>query len=512
MAYPTSDPFSPTISTTATAVPSLSNASTATLPIFDDDAEQQPLLSDKRTPLPKKQLAIICLCRLAEPIAYTQIFPYINQMVEELHVTEKQADIGFYSGVVDGLFAFAQLCTVFQWGRLSDRIGRRPVVMCGLAGGAIASSCFGLSTNIWHMLIFRAMAGGLTGNVAVIQSILGEITDETNQGRAFPLAEVTWSIGSIIGPLIGGNLSHPTERYPTIFGNVEFLVRHPFFLPCFVSSCISLCGILFSFFFLDETLPSKVALRKEKSVERAPLLRKQTQDAFYGAITNCVKPAESTVVLAPSITTLLLDYRMRQALIVGFLHSFSGMAWETVFVLFAYTPAALGGLEQSPSQIALFLSAIGAVGIFLCMFAFPILHHRFGTVPLYRACMMLWPIVFALFCTTSLLNRWAIRQPGNAAQSLTWTGVTLILSTGRVAVLAYATHMIVIKEAAPNKEALGATFGLSLAIGCSARAVSQPFVSSLFAYSIDRQILGGQFVWIVMFGIAVSGYISSRRL
>ncbi|KAG8991118.1 hypothetical protein FRB93_002898 [Tulasnella sp. JGI-2019a] len=47
----------------------------------DSDAEQQPLLPNrlKRTPLPKKQLAIVCLARLAEPIAYTQIFPYINQ-------------------------------------------------------------------------------------------------------------------------------------------------------------------------------------------------------------------------------------------------------------------------------------------------------------------------------------------------------------------------------------------------------------------------------------------------
>ncbi|KAG8886153.1 hypothetical protein FRB97_007191, partial [Tulasnella sp. 331] len=85
-------------------VSSPANSSCSTLVWTDSelDAERQPLLPKKFgcTPLPKEQLAIICLARLAEPIAYTQIFPYINQMVEELHLTDNPANIGFYSGLV----------------------------------------------------------------------------------------------------------------------------------------------------------------------------------------------------------------------------------------------------------------------------------------------------------------------------------------------------------------------------------------------------------------------------
>lgn len=130
-------------------------------------------------------------------------------MVEELHVTDNPADIGFYSGLVvsaapypnaaspvdlgaqDSLFAVAQLFTIFQWGRLSglftcptlgcnvthagisDRIGRRPVILTGLLGVACGSFCFGLSKSFYQMLISRAMAGALSGNVACVPSWFG---------------------------------------------------------------------------------------------------------------------------------------------------------------------------------------------------------------------------------------------------------------------------------------------------------------------------------------------------
>ncbi|KAG8990016.1 hypothetical protein FRB94_013823 [Tulasnella sp. JGI-2019a] len=392
-------------SLTSDSTPASTAGFTANLDV-EVDAEEQPLLCNKRkrTPLPKRQLAIICLCRLAEPIAYSQIFPYINQMVEELHVTKKSADIGFYSGLVDGLFACAQLLTIFQWGRLSDRIGRKPVIISGLTGVALASSCFGLSTKFWHTLVFRAMAGGLTGNVAVIESVLGEITDETNQAQA------------------------------------------------------------------------------------------------------------------PSAKELLSNQRICNVLTVGFFLSFLCVAWETVFVLFAYTPTRLGGLERSPAEIGSFLSILGVLGMFLSLIAFPTLQHRFDTLPLYRACMACWPIIFVLFSATSIFARLALRKhdgrSGEDASALAfiWIGVSMILLIGRIAAMGFATHMIMVKASAPTRESLGATFGLSQSMACVARAVGPAFVSSLFALSIDKQILGGHFVWLVMFGIAVLGYMATRRL
>lgn len=73
--------------------------------------ESTPLLSEhadleaakRKTPLPKGQLAALCISRLSDPIAYTQLFPYINAMLFELKVTDDISKIGFYSGLVVGV-------------------------------------------------------------------------------------------------------------------------------------------------------------------------------------------------------------------------------------------------------------------------------------------------------------------------------------------------------------------------------------------------------------------------
>ena len=66
----------------------------------DLDTIAVPSEVQTRTPLPKVQLAILCLLRTLDPMCYFQIFPYINQFVSDLHVTEDPSKVGFYSGLV----------------------------------------------------------------------------------------------------------------------------------------------------------------------------------------------------------------------------------------------------------------------------------------------------------------------------------------------------------------------------------------------------------------------------
>ena len=87
--------------------------------------------------------------------------------------------------------------------KLLDRIGRKPVILIGLSGVAVSTFLFGLARTFWWAVFARSLAGSLSGNAAVSSSVIGEITDETNQTEAFPLMALSWSLGCIIGPMIG---------------------------------------------------------------------------------------------------------------------------------------------------------------------------------------------------------------------------------------------------------------------------------------------------------------------
>ncbi|KAG8961328.1 hypothetical protein FRC00_012572 [Tulasnella sp. 408] len=226
--------------------------------------EDQPLIPSKQipTPLPKRQLAIILFARLAEPIAYTQIFPYIAQMVEELHIASDKKKIGFYAG-----------------------------------------------------LITKPMKGKVGGELPSLQGLLTGVLDART---ALPLLSATYATGAIVGPLIGGLLSHPAERYPNVFGKVELLRR--------------------------KTLPSIVKTKgglKNSGVE---------QD--YGTIdANAVKPENQP----PTARQLLSDPLVRRLVMASFAMASLGLGFDALFVLFAYTPIGLGGLGRQDSYIRAYI-------------------------------------------------------------------------------------------------------------------------------------------------------------
>jgi len=73
--------------------------------------------------------------------------------------------VGYYAGLIDSLYYVAEAATVLQWGRISDRIGRKPVLLIGLMGSALSMLCFGLSRTFTALVISRCFCGVLNGNV-----------------------------------------------------------------------------------------------------------------------------------------------------------------------------------------------------------------------------------------------------------------------------------------------------------------------------------------------------------
>ncbi|KAJ1970252.1 hypothetical protein IWQ62_000079 [Dispira parvispora] len=208
----------------------------------------------QETPLPKRQMGILMLVRICEPVSMSVLFPFVYFMVRDFNITENPKEIGFYVGIVASAFSIAQLVTGMIWGYLADRVGRRPILLLGIFGTAICSLSFGLSHSLAWAVTTRALWGGLNGNASVSKTIVGEITDDTNQARGFSMLPLCWNLGTILGPLLGGLLSNPVDNFPSLFGQSTLFRNFPYLLPCMVCSIISGGGFILAYFYLEETL------------------------------------------------------------------------------------------------------------------------------------------------------------------------------------------------------------------------------------------------------------------
>lgn len=107
------------------------------------------------------------LCRICEPIAFMSIFPYIYYMVQSFNITSDDRQIAIYAGMVTSAFAFAEFSSGFAWGRASDKVGRKPILLSGLAGTGLSMVVFGFAQNIQTALAARALGGLLNGYATV---------------------------------------------------------------------------------------------------------------------------------------------------------------------------------------------------------------------------------------------------------------------------------------------------------------------------------------------------------
>lgn len=146
----------------------------------EDQEENLP-----ETPLPKTQLVVLLLMRMSEPIAQLQIFPYIAQFLQHVLPSIPHEQLGYYAGSIESAFAAAQVCVVLFWGSMSDRYGRKPILLGGLAGTFLSVVCMGMSTSLSAMIAARLIAGFSNGNVGVLKATIAEITDSYVQLPSF---------------------------------------------------------------------------------------------------------------------------------------------------------------------------------------------------------------------------------------------------------------------------------------------------------------------------------------
>ncbi|KAN0074592.1 Major facilitator superfamily domain containing protein [Tylopilus felleus] len=447
----------------------VADESTPLLPGDEEEAVSKTTnTKNATTPLPKAQLGALFAVRLVDPIAYQQIFPYINQLLADLRIAEPER-VGLYSGLVESTYSLAQVCSMYQLGKISDVVGRRPVVFTGLLGIAVATTAFGLSTSFTGILASRFLGGLVSANEAVINSILAEITDDTNQDLAVSIYSLSWQVGTIIGPLIGGSLANAVTRYPQYI-SWNIFVKHPYLPPCLVSAACALVGAGLGYTLIQETLPSK---------RKYAYAGKRASSALGSDIET-----ESEENKPASVSELLSIPAIRALTISGFVLSFLILAFDVVFTLFCYTPVNAGGLGLKPSTIGNVLASAGTLAVLLRFFVMPYILRRFDYAKTYTACMYIWPIAFGSLPFLNLIARAYPPSNSNAVLGATssvliWTGLLMLLALSKIGAIPYILSMLLTKRHAPSSS-LGRSNGLVQFAMCVGRALGPIVVSTLF--------------------------------
>ncbi|OAX43835.1 MFS general substrate transporter [Rhizopogon vinicolor AM-OR11-026] len=447
-----------------------------TTPLIPSSASKKP-----KTPLPKLQIGILLMLQISEPIASTSIFPYINQLIRELDITGgDDAAVGYYAGMIESLFFVTQALTVLRWSRLSDRIGRKPVLLIGLSGACISILAFGLSTTFWSLVISRCLCGLLNGNIGVIKTMIGEMTDSTNMAQAFSLIPVVWSFGSFFGPLLGGTLARPQDHWPALFAH-PFWSKYRYFLPCAVAACLLALAVLIMLFFLEETLSTKHRPKLASATLNVSSDPEDDREAL-AQIPKANVPLRS--LLIPTVMIPITNYTIL---------CFVDIALKVLLPLFFSTPVYLGGLGLTPSSIGSWLALFGIVdGAFQALF-FPKMVGWLGPKRLFCVSVSCFAPVMIVFPIMS----WLMETRGTVDRAVTFALLSQLLLIV-IWDMAFASIFLFITASAPSKNVLGAINGLGQTSASVARAVGPALATSLFAFSKEHNILNGNAVYVIL--------------
>ena len=142
---------------------------------------------------------------------FTLILPVIPFLVGQ-YVPPEQ--VGLYVGLIVSVFAFCAFCAAPVLGALSDRYGRRPIMVLSLFGSAVGYLIFGLGGALWVLFLGRMIDGLTAGNVSTIYAYVADTVAPAERGRVYGLLGAVGGLGFMLGPVIGGLLGATSPSAP----------------------------------------------------------------------------------------------------------------------------------------------------------------------------------------------------------------------------------------------------------------------------------------------------------
>src|SRR4051794_24632669 len=164
-----------------------------------------------------RAVAVIYLTIVLDAVGIGLIFPILPSLLHDVTHTDNVAS---YLGVMTALYAAMQFVCAPVLGSLSDRLGRRPLLLVSLAGATINYVFLAFASDLWTLLLGRAIAGITSANVSVATAYITDISAEEERARRFGLLNAMFGLGFIVGPVLGGTLGDHWLRLPFVVAAV----------------------------------------------------------------------------------------------------------------------------------------------------------------------------------------------------------------------------------------------------------------------------------------------------
>jgi MFS family permease len=160
---------------------------------------------------PRSPLFVLFLTVFIDLVGFGIIIPILPLYAEQFHATP--VAIGWLTGIYSGM----QIIFTPILGKLSDRFGRRPVLMVSIAGTAIGFALMGMATALPLLFVARILAGITGGNISIPQAYIADVTAPENRSKAMGLIGAAFGLGFTFGPMIGGIMSRISYSAPFYF-------------------------------------------------------------------------------------------------------------------------------------------------------------------------------------------------------------------------------------------------------------------------------------------------------
>ncbi len=192
----------------------------------------------------KKLLSSIILVVFIDLLGFSLILPLLPYYAETFHAS------AFVTGLLVASYAVAQLIGAPLLGRMSDRYGRRPILLASIFGTFVGFLLLGVANALWILFASRIIDGLTGGNLAIAQAYISDVTDVKNRAKGLGLIGAAFGLGFIIGPVAGGLLS-----------------QWGYAVPAFAAAAMSFINLALVFFWLPESLTAE---SRAEMIDRRP--------------------------------------------------------------------------------------------------------------------------------------------------------------------------------------------------------------------------------------------------